>query len=128
VCVRVPVGAAALLLAKLGSSLGWSFPVAPLVAVVGATALGLLVGLPALRIRRIQLAIVATSITEAEDLGAVVGTRLRCREFADSDSNLAGRDLGLLVAETAEFGHSDRCRVTDRKYLRIGSCCASTCR
>ncbi|MGH9189843.1 MAG: ABC transporter permease subunit [Acidimicrobiales bacterium] len=56
-------------LAVLGGRLGWPFPVAPLAAAVVAGLAGLLVGLPALRVRGTSLAIVTLAAAVAmEDL------------------------------------------------------------
>lgn len=51
-------GGAAFLLAGLTTGWGVPFPIAPLIAALGATAVGLIGALPALRIRGVQLAIV----------------------------------------------------------------------
>jgi len=51
-------GSAGFILAKLAGRAGFPFPLSTLVAASGAAALGLLIGIPALRIRGAQLAVV----------------------------------------------------------------------
>ena len=51
-------GGAGFALSKLGDTVGIPFPLAPLLAVLLATAFGIVVGIPALRIRGAQLAVV----------------------------------------------------------------------
>ena len=51
-------GGAGFALSKLGDTVGIPFPLAPLLAVLLATAFGIIVGIPALRIRGAQLAVV----------------------------------------------------------------------
>jgi branched-chain amino acid transport system permease protein len=50
-------GVAGLIVSKIGTSFGIGWPWAPLIGIVGAVVLGLLMALPALRIRGVQLAI-----------------------------------------------------------------------
>ncbi|MEO5902188.1 MAG: ABC transporter permease, partial [Ilumatobacteraceae bacterium] len=59
------VGFSAFLLARASSSWSLPFPVAPIAAVAITTALGILIGLPALRIRGIQMAIVTLAAAVA---------------------------------------------------------------
>jgi branched-chain amino acid transport system permease protein len=54
----VVAGFAGFTLAKLSGSLGIGFPIAPLLGALGATLIGILVAVPALRVRGVQLAIV----------------------------------------------------------------------
>jgi branched-chain amino acid transport system permease protein len=58
-------GLAGFMVSKLASGLGVPFPIAPLLAAVTAAALGLLIGLPALRVRGINLAIVTLGVGAA---------------------------------------------------------------
>jgi branched-chain amino acid transport system permease protein len=58
-------GSGAFLLSKLTAGFAIPFPLGPLVAVVVATIFGLLIGLPALRIRGAQLAIVTMALALA---------------------------------------------------------------
>ena len=54
-------GASGFALSKLGDSMGIPFPISPLLAALMATVFGVLVGIPALRIRGAQLAVVTLS-------------------------------------------------------------------
>jgi ABC-type branched-subunit amino acid transport system ATPase component/ABC-type branched-subunit amino acid transport system permease subunit len=58
-------GVAGFLLGPLTSSWHVPFPIAPLLAALGATAIGVIVGLPALRIRGLPVAIVTLSLAVA---------------------------------------------------------------
>jgi ABC-type branched-subunit amino acid transport system ATPase component/ABC-type branched-subunit amino acid transport system permease subunit len=58
-------GVAGFLLGPLTSSWHVPFPIAPLLAALGATAIGVVVGLPALRIRGLPVAIVTLSLAVA---------------------------------------------------------------
>jgi ABC-type branched-subunit amino acid transport system ATPase component/ABC-type branched-subunit amino acid transport system permease subunit len=58
-------GVAAFLLAPVASDWGVPFPLAPIVAALGATVIGVVVGLPALRIRGLPVAIVTLSLAVA---------------------------------------------------------------
>ncbi|HTT93373.1 MAG TPA: ABC transporter permease [Solirubrobacterales bacterium] len=51
-------GFAGFTLAKLSGGIGLGFPIAPLLGALGATAIGVLIAIPALRVRGVQLAIV----------------------------------------------------------------------
>ncbi|MCY3860840.1 MAG: branched-chain amino acid ABC transporter permease/ATP-binding protein [bacterium] len=55
-------GSAGFLLGPLAADLGLPFPVAPLVAALGATVIGVVVGLPALRIRGLPVAVVTLAL------------------------------------------------------------------
>jgi branched-chain amino acid transport system permease protein len=90
-------GVAGFALARLGTGAGVPFPVAPLLAAVLAGVAGLLVGLPALRVRGVNLAIVTLAGAVAiEELvfkspavtGGVGGTRV-------PDPRLLGLDVGI---------------------------------
>ena len=58
-------GVGAFLVAILTVNLGVPFPIAPLVAAIGASLLGVLVGLPALRIRGLPIAVVTLALAVA---------------------------------------------------------------
>jgi branched-subunit amino acid ABC-type transport system permease component len=60
-------GLGAFLLAHLTNGLGLGFPIAPLIAALGAAAGGFIVGLPAVRIRGVNLAIVTLAAATAAD-------------------------------------------------------------
>jgi ABC-type branched-subunit amino acid transport system ATPase component/ABC-type branched-subunit amino acid transport system permease subunit len=55
-------GVGAFLLSPLTTSWGVPFPIAPILAALGATVVGVLIGLPALRIRGLSLAVVTLSL------------------------------------------------------------------
>jgi ABC-type branched-subunit amino acid transport system ATPase component/ABC-type branched-subunit amino acid transport system permease subunit len=58
-------GAAAFLLSPLAGDWGVPFPLSPILAALGATVIGIVVGLPALRIRGLPVAIVTLSLAVA---------------------------------------------------------------
>jgi ABC-type branched-subunit amino acid transport system ATPase component/branched-subunit amino acid ABC-type transport system permease component len=58
-------GAAGFLLSPLTASWGIPFPIAPLLAALGATVIGVIVGLPALRIRGLPVAVVTLTLAVA---------------------------------------------------------------
>jgi ABC-type branched-subunit amino acid transport system permease subunit len=60
-------GLGGFLLAHITSGLGLGFPIAPLLAALGAAAGGVLVGLPAVRIRGVNLAVVTLAAAAAAD-------------------------------------------------------------
>jgi ABC-type branched-subunit amino acid transport system permease subunit len=57
----------ALLLARMTTQWGIPFPVAPIVAALGAAVIGVLIGLPALRVRGVNLAVVTIAAAVAID-------------------------------------------------------------
>ncbi len=61
-------GVGGFILGKIGMDTSIPFPIAPLLGALGAALLGMLVGIPALRVRGIQLAVVTMA------LGVAVGT------------------------------------------------------
>ena len=63
-------GIAGFILGKIALETGIPFPISPILGAIGATILGLIVGIPALRIRGIQLAVVTMA------LGVALGTIL----------------------------------------------------
>ncbi len=101
-------GAAGFALSKLGDSVGIPFPISPLLAALLATGFGVVVGIPALRIRGAQLAVVTLS-------GAVALEEFVFRNPAItgmfgnpiSDPTLFGLNLGVSEGRTiarVEFG------------------------
>jgi branched-subunit amino acid ABC-type transport system permease component len=60
-------GVSAMLMVPFAAAIGIPFPIAPLLAALAATAIGLIVGLPALRIRGINLAVVTIAAGVALD-------------------------------------------------------------
>ena len=85
-------GAAAFLLSTFSDSWGIPFPIAPLLAALGATVVGVLVGLPALRIRGMLVAVVTLTLAVA----------LEAVWFRNNDLN-GGTD-GAPVANPSLFG------------------------
>ena len=63
-------GIAGFILGKIALETGIPFPISPILGAIGATILGLIVGVPALRIRGIQLAVVTMALGVA--LGTIV--------------------------------------------------------
>jgi ABC-type branched-subunit amino acid transport system permease subunit len=66
-CQFTFAGLAGFILSKLGTNLGIPFPLAPLLACMCAAAFGVVIGLPALRVRGINLAIVTLAAAQAID-------------------------------------------------------------
>ena len=108
-------GVAGFALTKLGHGSGVPFPVAPLLAAVAAAATGLLLGLPALRVRGVNLAVVTLAGAVAvEELvfrnpgltGGFGGSKVPSPSLFGVDLGIAaGRDypsprFGLLVLAT----------------------------
>jgi ABC-type branched-subunit amino acid transport system ATPase component/branched-subunit amino acid ABC-type transport system permease component len=58
-------GVGGFLVATIGTSWGVPFPIAPLLAACGATVIGVVVGLPALRVRGLPVAVVTLSLAVA---------------------------------------------------------------
>ena len=73
-------GLAGFILGKLGAETGIPFPLTPLLAAIGAMALGVIVAIPALRVRGIQLAVVTMA------LGVAVGTLIFSNKFFIGDT------------------------------------------
>jgi branched-chain amino acid transport system permease protein len=98
-------GSAGFLLAKLGSVKGVPFPLSTLIACVVATALGMLMGIPALRIRGAQLAVVTLAGAVAIEkfvfrnpkLVGVTGDLI-------PDPNLPGLKLGVRAGSVSSAG------------------------
>lgn len=96
-------GVAGFMLTRIGT--GIPFPAAPLVAAAVAAALGVLVGIPALRVRGVNLAVVTLAGAVAVEelvfknpvlVGGVAGRRV-------PEPRLWGLDLGIGAAEQATF-------------------------
>jgi ABC-type branched-subunit amino acid transport system permease subunit len=99
-------GLSGLLLSALASEAGVPFPVAPLLAALGAAALGLVLGIPALRVRGTSLAVVTLSAAVAtEELifgsdalsGGIQGTEVAAPTIAGIDLNILGDDYPSLA-------------------------------
>ncbi|WP_420445132.1 ABC transporter permease subunit [Candidatus Poriferisodalis sp.] len=84
-------GASGFALSKLGDSMGIPFPISPLLAALMATVFGVLVGIPALRIRGAQLAVVTLS-------GAVA-----LEEFVFRNPSITGL-FGNPISDPSLFG------------------------
>ncbi len=126
-------------LSKLADGLGLTFPFAPLLAASAAAALGLLVGLPALRIRGAQLAVVTLAAAVAIErfvfnnpsLTSTSGNRIPSPELLGLDLGIRGGgelvriEFGLLVLAVlalvaigvANLGRS----ATGRRFLAVRS-------
>ena len=85
-------GVAAFLLQPLGDALGVGFPIAPLLAALGATVIGVVVGLPALRIRGLLVGVVTLTLA----------TTIEAIWFRNNDLN--GGNEGLNIAAPHLFG------------------------
>jgi len=126
-------GVAGFALSKLGVGLGIPFPVAPLLAAAAAAVVGLVVGLPALRLRGSSLAVVTlASAVAVEELvfkstavtGGFGGTRVPEAWILGLDFGLAGsRPFGFLVlavlAGTALGLAGLRRRPAGRRFLAV---------
>ena len=85
-------GLGALVVAKLAATAGLPFPLPVIAGAALAVPLGLLVGLPALRVRGINLAVIT------------LGAAFTLDQMLFSDPALSGLDTGLLVAPPRLFG------------------------
>lgn len=85
-------GTAGFLLSRLADGMDIPFPIAPLLAATGAAAVGAIVGLPALRVRGIQLAVVTLA-------GAVAVEQVIFR-----NPRIGGGITGAQVPEASVFG------------------------
>ncbi len=85
-------GAAGFLLSNLSDDLGIPFPFAPLLAALGAAVLGVLIGLPALRVRGLSLGVVTLALSVA----------IEAVWFRNSDFN--GGSSGAVVTDPSLFG------------------------
>ena len=91
----VLAGTAGFALSKLSTEAGIGFPWAPLLAAAAATALGLLAGLPALRIRGVQLAVVTLAAAVAIEQFVFSNTALVGILNLVPGPSLFGLDLGV---------------------------------
>ena len=94
-------GTAGFALSKLGDSLGIPFPISPLLAALVATVFGVLVGIPALRIRGAQLAVV--TLAGAVALEKFIFRNVKLSEVAGNpipDPTLFGLDMGVREGRT----------------------------
>lgn len=94
-------GTAGFALSKLGDSLGIPFPISPLLAAMVATVFGVLVGIPALRIRGAQLAVV--TLAGAVALEKFIFRNTKLAEVAGNpipDPTLFGLDMGVREGRT----------------------------
>jgi branched-subunit amino acid ABC-type transport system permease component len=85
-------GTAGFLLSRFADGVGIPFPIAPLLAATCAAAVGAIIGLPALRVRGVQLAVVTLA-------GAVAVEQVVLR-----NPNVAGGLGGAVVPEPTLFG------------------------
>ena len=89
-------GCAAFLLSGLGDGWGVPFPFAPLLAALGAAAIGVVVGLPALRIRGMLVAVVTlTMAPRSKPSGSATTTSTAAGRSSIVDPSLFGIDLGI---------------------------------
>ncbi len=94
-------GTAGFALSKLGDTLGIPFPISPLLAALVATVFGVLVGIPALRIRGAQLAVV--TLAGAVALEKFIFRNVKLSEVAGNpipDPTLFGLDMGVREGRT----------------------------
>jgi sulfate-transporting ATPase len=85
-------GLGALVVAKVATVAGWPFPLPVIAGAALAVPLGLLVGLPALRVRGINLAVIT------------LGAAFTLDQMLFSDPALTGLGTGLVVAPPRLFG------------------------
>jgi ABC-type branched-subunit amino acid transport system ATPase component/ABC-type branched-subunit amino acid transport system permease subunit len=102
-------GAAGFLLSTFGHSWGIPFPIAPILAALGATVLGVIIGLPALRIRGILVAVVTLAFAVAVEAVWFRNNDLNGGSAGSPIPNpeLFGVDLGIGVGKAfprPEFG------------------------
>jgi branched-chain amino acid transport system permease protein len=106
-CQMAFAGTAGLVLSKFATTLGIPFPLSPLLACLVATALGIIVGIPALRIRGAQLAVVTLAAGVA------------CEQFVFDNSALALQ--GTPIRSPHPFGASLAARSpTDVSRIQFG--------
>ncbi|MEN3272398.1 MAG: hypothetical protein V7636_1159 [Actinomycetota bacterium] len=105
-------GTAGFLLSRFADGVGIPFPIAPLLAATCAAAVGAVIGLPALRVRGVQLAVVTLA-------GAVAVEQVVLR-----NPNIAGGSNGAVVPEPSMFGLDLGPRGSDGKpTLAFGLVC-----
>ena len=134
----VLAGTAGFALSKLSVDAHIGFPWAPLLATAAATVLGLLAGIPALRIRGVQLAVVTLAAAVAIEQFVFGNTALVGIENLVPDPRLFGLDLGvrsgsdtarlqfgifcLVILVLAGIGVSNLTRsATGRRFLAVRS-------
>jgi ABC-type branched-subunit amino acid transport system ATPase component/branched-subunit amino acid ABC-type transport system permease component len=89
-------GVAGFILSKLGTAAHLGFPLAPILAAGGATLIGLVIGLPALRIRGTQLAVVTLAAAVAVENFVFRNPSInRLSGSPVSPPHLFGVDLGI---------------------------------
>ncbi|MCU1602978.1 MAG: putative transporter permease protein ATPase, partial [Frankiales bacterium] len=90
-------GVSAFSLSRLGHDWGVPFPLSPLLAALVATVLGVVVGLPALRIRGLPVAVVTLSLASAVDTLWFLNSDLNggLKGSPVDDPTLFGLDLGI---------------------------------
>jgi branched-chain amino acid transport system permease protein len=98
-------GVSAFLLAKLGTAAHIPFPFAPILACLAATAIGVLVAVPALRLRGVQLAIATAA--GAVWLGAVFGGN------AYFSGGFNGTQVGSLNLFSVNFGPNQHAAIAN---------------
>lgn len=94
-------GTAGFALSKLGDAAGIPFPISPLLAALVATIFGVLIGIPALRIRGAQLAVV--TLAGAVALEKFIFRNTQLAEAAGNpiaDPTLFGLDMGIREGRT----------------------------
>ena len=94
-------GTAGFALSKLGDAAGIPFPISPLLAALVATVFGVLIGIPALRIRGAQLAVV--TLAGAVALEKFIFRNTKLAEAAGNpiaDPTLFGLDMGIREGRT----------------------------
>ena len=94
-------GTAGFALSKLGDAAGIPFPISPLLAALVATVFGVLIGIPALRIRGAQLAVV--TLAGAVALEKFIFRNTQLAEAAGNpiaDPTLFGLDMGIREGRT----------------------------
>jgi ABC-type branched-subunit amino acid transport system permease subunit len=87
-------GVGALTAAKVATLSGFPFPIPLLVGAAAAVPLGLLIGIPALRVRGINLAVIT------------LGAAFTLEQMLFNDPSLTGMDTGLVVSAPTLFGVS----------------------
>lgn len=90
-------GSAAILLTRLAGDLALPFPLGPVLAVLGAAAVGVVAGLPALRVRGVQLAVLTLGAAYAfEQMVLQNPAYLRASDFGSiPPPSLFGKEFGV---------------------------------
>jgi len=103
-------GAGGFLLSRFGYNMGIPFPIAPLLAAAGAMVLGVVIGLPALRIRGLFVGVVTLTLAVA----------LEAAWFRNTDLNGGGQS-GANIKPARMFG-IDMSVGTGHAYPRLAFC------